>query len=209
MGEAFTTALVAYFVTVDPLGLVPIFIAITGEADADERRQIALRGVVVGTVVLLLFVLFGRGLLTGLGIGIPAFRVAGGLFLFVLALEMVFERRGERRGGTAGTIAAEPQTPDIAVFPLGIPLIAGPAAITTTILAAERYARSWPQLLSVAAALLLMMAATYLALLLANRIQRYLGPTMIGVLSRLLGLLLGALAMQYVIDGIRQGFGLG
>ncbi|HFA60078.1 MAG TPA: MarC family protein [Rhodospirillales bacterium] len=209
MGEAFTTALVAYFVTVDPLGLVPIFIAITGEAEADERRQIALRGVVVGTVVLLLFVLFGRGLLTGLGIGIPAFRVAGGLFLFVLALEMVFERRGERRGGTAGTIAAEPQTPDIAVFPLGIPLIAGPAAITTTILAAERYARSWPQLLSVAAALLLMMAATYLALLLANRIQRYLGPTMIGVLSRLLGLLLGALAMQYVIDGIRQGFGLG
>ncbi len=209
MGEAFTTALVAYFVTVDPLGLVPIFIAITGDTEAGERRRIALRGVLVGTVVLLLFVLFGRGLLTGLGIGIPAFRVAGGLFLFVLALEMVFERRGERRGGTAGTIASEPQTSDIAVFPLGIPLIAGPAAITTTILAAERYAGAWPQLLSVAAALLLIMVATYVALLLGNRIQRYLGPTMIGVLSRLLGLLLGALAMQYVIDGIRQGFALG
>ncbi len=209
MSEAFTTALVAYFVTIDPLGLVPIFIAITADASATQRGRIALRGVLIGTVVLLLFVLFGRGLLDGLGIGIAAFRTAGGLFLFVLALEMVFERRGERRGGTAGHIASEPQTPDVAVFPLGIPLIAGPAAITTTILAAERYAHSWPQLLSVAAALALIMAATYLALLLGNRIQQYLGPTMINVLSRLLGLLLGALAMQYVIDGLRQGFSLG
>ncbi len=209
MSEVFTTALVAYFVTVDPLGLVPIFIAITADASAAERHQIALKGVVIGGLVLLLFVLFGRGLLDGLGIGIAAFRIAGGLFLFMLALEMVFERRGERRGGTAGHIASEPQTSDIAVFPLGIPLIAGPAAITTTILAAERYARSWPQLLSVAAALALIMTATYLALLLGNRIQQYLGPTMINVLSRLLGLLLGALAMQYVIDGVRQGFALG
>jgi len=209
VSEAFTTALVAYFVTVDPLGLVPIFIAITAGATTVERRRIALRGVLVGTAVLLLFVLFGHRLLTGLGIGIPAFRVAGGLFLFVLALEMVFERRGERRGGTAGTIASEPRSADVAVFPLGIPLIAGPAAITTTVLAAERYARSWPELLAVAAALLLIMIATHLAFLLGDRIQRHLGPTMINVLSRLLGLLLGALAMQYVIDGLRQGFGIG
>ncbi len=206
MTDAFATILVAYFVTIDPLGLVPVFIAITPDASAAERRQIALRGVIIGGIVLLLFLIFGRSLLITLGISLPAFRVAGGLFLFVLAMEMVFERRGQRRSGTAGHIASEPQASDIAVFPLGIPLIAGPAAITTTILAAERHAHSWAQLLSVVAALVLSLAATYLALLLANHIQRYLSPTMIGVISRLLGLLLGALAMQFVLDGLAKAF---
>lgn len=203
MLDAFTGAFVAFFVTVDPLGLVPIFMAVTRNLAAAERRRTAFRAVVLATLVLLLFAVFGESVLTGLGIGIPAFRIAGGLFLFLLALEMVFERRGTRRGGTAGQVAEEPHPGDLAVFPLAIPLIAGPAAITTTILVASRHSDRLAAEVAAFTAMLLVLALTWLAFRLGELLQRRLGPTVINVLSRLLGLLLGALAVQYVLDGLR------
>ncbi|MDX6749955.1 MarC family protein [Geminicoccaceae bacterium 1502E] len=206
--EAFATAMVAFLVTVDPLGIVPLFIAITRGSTPAARRRMAGKGVLIGGALLFGFALAGERLLGALGIGLPAFRIAGGLFLFLLALEMVFERRTGRRGDTASHLADERHGEDVAVFPLGIPLIAGPAAITSVILAMDRSSAVPLGELAVAAALLATLLATWLALLLAARLDRLLGPTLIGVLSRLLGLLLGALAVQYVLDGARAAFGL-
>lgn len=203
MLDVFTGACVAFLVTIDPLGLVPIFMAVTRHLTAPERRRTASRAVVLASFVLLLFALFGEAVLVGLGIGMPAFRIAGGLFLFLLALEMVFERRGARRSGTAGQAVDEPHPGDLAVFPLAIPLIAGPAAITTTILVSSRHQASIAEELAALLALATVLALTWLALRLAEILQRRLGQTVINLLSRLLGLLLGALAVQYVLDGIR------
>lgn len=206
--EAFATALVAFMVTVDPLGIVPLFIAITRGSGPPARRRMAGKGVLIGGVLLLAFALAGERLLGAMGIGLSAFRIAGGMFLFLLALEMVFERRTGRRGGTASHLADERHGEDVAVFPLAIPLLAGPAAITAVILAMDRWRAVPLGQLAVLAALALTLLATWLALLLAARLDRLLGPTLIGVLSRLLGLLLGALAVQYVLDGVRTAFGL-
>lgn len=203
MLDAFTGAFVAFFVTVDPLGLVPIFIVMTRHLTPAERQRTALRAVMIAAVVLLLFAIFGEHVLVGLGISLPAFRIAGGLFLFLLALEMVFERRGPRRSSTAEQLSEEPHPGDLAVFPLGIPLIAGPAAITTTILVASHSSQKLALELAAFAALLLVLGVTWLAFRLADLLQRRLGPTVIHVLSRLLGLLLGALAVQYVVDGLK------
>lgn len=204
MAEAFWTSLVALLVTVDPLGLVPIFVALTpGSSDA-ERALLARRAVLLAAVVLLLFAIAGEKVLGSLGIGMSAFRIAGGLFLFLLALEMVFERRGQRRGGTAEGVVEDRHGADLAVFPLAIPLIAGPASITTTILVADRLAPTLAGRIAVLAAVVAALGLTWVALLVASRLARVMGPTLIGVLSRLLGLLLGALAAQYVVDGIRD-----
>ncbi|MCS7269342.1 MAG: MarC family protein [Geminicoccaceae bacterium] len=207
MLEAFWEALVALFVTVDPLGLVPIFVALTSGASTRERMQLARRAVLLAGVVLGCFALVGEAALRWLGISMPAFRVAGGLFLFLLALEMVFERRGQRREGTAELLAEERAGSDIAVFPLGIPLIAGPAAITTTLLLADRLGSAPHGRFALVLAQLAVLAATWLALAAGARLARFLGPTLIAVLSRLLGLLLGALAAQYLLDGLRAIFG--
>jgi multiple antibiotic resistance protein len=204
--EALWTALVALFVTVDPLGLVPIFVALTPGLGEAERAALARRAVLLASLVLLLFALAGEAVLAWLGIGMPAFRVAGGLFLFLLALEMVFERRGQRRSGSAEGLADDRRGGDLAVFPIGIPLIAGPAAITTTILVADRLGGTVAGRTAVLAAVLATMALTWAALLVAGRLARAMGPTLIGVASRLLGLLLGALAAQYVLDGLAQVF---
>ncbi|MCX8101298.1 MAG: MarC family protein [Geminicoccaceae bacterium] len=203
MLEPFWTALVALFVTVDPLGLVPIFVALAPRIGPAKRLALARRAVMLAAVVLALFAIAGEALLGWLGISIAAFRIAGGLFLFLLALEMVFERRTRRREDSAEGVVEERPGSDIAVFPLGIPLIAGPAAITTTILLADRLGESASGRLALLLALAAVLAATWLALAAASRLDRLLGPTLIGVLSRLLGLLLGALAAQYVLDGLR------
>lgn len=204
MVEPFWTSLVALLVTVDPIGLVPIFVALTpGSSDA-ERALLAHRAVSLAAVVLLLFAIAGEKVLGSLGIGMGAFRIAGGLFLFLLALEMVFERRGQRRGGTAEGVVEDRHGADLAVFPLAIPLIAGPASITTTILVADRLSPTLAGRIAVLAAVVVALGLTWVALLVASRLARVMGPTLIGVLSRLLGLLLGALAAQYVVDGIRD-----
>ncbi len=209
MVEPFWTALVALLVTVDPLGLVPIFVALTPGCGDAERAVLARRAVLLGAVVLLLFAIAGEKVLGSLGIGMGAFRIAGGLFLFLLALEMVFERRGQRRGGSAEGVVEDRHGGDLAVFPLGIPLIAGPASITTTILVADRLEPTATGRLALVAAVAAALGLTWAALLVASRLARAMGPTLIGVLSRLLGLLLGALAAQYVVDGIRDALAAG
>ena len=208
MGETFLLAFTAFLVAIDPIGLVPIHIALTRAADPARRRAMALKGVLVGSLILLLFALAGERLLGVLGIGMPAFRIAGGLLLLAIAFEMVFERRGERRAGSAGHLAEEQQAQDVAVFPLAIPLIAGPAAITTAILQTGAQTGDLVGEAVVIAAMLAVLALVAATLLAASLLAAHLGATLIHVISRLLGMVLAALAVQHVIDGGRAAFGL-
>jgi multiple antibiotic resistance protein len=206
--ETASLALVAFLVTVDPVGLVPIFLALTPGETAAGRRRIAVKGTLLGGAVLVAAGLFGERGLETLGISIPAFRIAGGITLLLLAIEMVFQHRGPRRSTTAETLAGEHDPGGVAVFPLAMPLIAGPAAITTVILQVSRQGGSLAGDLAVLLALVASLALTGAVLVAASYVGRALGPTLVLVLSRLLGLLLAALSVQFVIDGVKQAFGL-
>jgi multiple antibiotic resistance protein len=165
----------------------------------------AVKGVVIASLVFVFFALVGARLLELLGIGIPAFRTAGGLMLMVIAFQMVFERRNPRRRDTAESIVTESGPRDISVFPLAVPLVSGPGAITTLLLLLSGYAGSVPSQLTVLAVLGVVLAIQLLLFLLGGPIEKLLGETVIAVFSRLLGILLAALAVQYVFDGLYQG----
>lgn len=196
------TAFATLFVVIDPPGLVPLFIALTRGMGPERRRAMALRACVIATVLLTLFAIAGEALLGFIGISMPAFRIAGGMLLFLTALDMLFERRTQRREGQH----ADPDH-DPSVFPLATPLIAGPGAIATMILLVGQTGGGWAGTLAVLGLLFAMMFATFLFLLAAPPIERALGRTGTVVITRLLGMLLAALAVQFVIDGIR-GTGL-
>jgi len=196
------SALVTLIVVVDPVGLVPTFLAVTQGLPQQARQRIALRASIIAAAILAGTALVGDWLLHQLGITLPAFRIAGGLLLFAVASEMVFGVRIERQSKQAED-ALEEQVRNVAAFPLAIPLMAGPGAITATLLLAGQ-ARGDPIGLAVLIAVVLLVCAFCLGVfMLANRVDRLLGITGNVVLSRLLGVLLAALAVQYVIDGVR------
>ncbi len=191
---------------IDPLGLAPIFAALTRGVSEKECREAAIRGVALAAGILFLFTLIGDGLLGTLGIGIPAFRIAGGALLFLLSLDMIF--RSTRTTGSRSSAAQEaeddPHREDISVFPLAIPLIAGPGSLTTVLLYT-----AGGDVLAVAAVLgtlLVVLSLTLAFLLLAPRVMSLFGETGANVFSRVLGVLLAALAVQFVLDGIKQSF---
>jgi multiple antibiotic resistance protein len=203
MDSAFLiTAFATLFVVIDPPGLVPLFIALTQGMDATRRRAMAQRACIIATIMLMLFGLMGEALLGFIGISMPAFRIAGGILLFLTALDMLFERRTQRREGQH----ADPDH-DPSVFPLATPLIAGPGAIATMILLVGQSGPGWGGTVAVMGLLLAMMLATFLFLLASPPLERLLGRTGTIVITRLLGMLLAALSVQFVIDGVR-GTGL-
>ena len=193
------TAFVTLFVIIDPIGLTPLFAALTQGDGAERRRGIAVRACGIAFVVLAVFAVFGEAVLGFVGISMPAFRIAGGVLLFLTALDMLFERRTQRREDRADQ---EEDRPDPSVFPLAIPLIAGPGAIATVILLSGRH----PGLggvaatLTVAAAVLGLVFALFLT---AGWLERLLGRIGINVVTRLLGMLLAALSVQFVLDGLK------
>jgi multiple antibiotic resistance protein len=198
------SALVTLLIVVDPLGLVPTYIAITDGLAPAARRQIAWRAALIAGGVLVGAALVGDWLLRHLGIGLPAFRIAGGLLLFSIAYEMVLGVRTERQSRTAEeAIEEQEHMRDIAAFPLAIPLMAGPGAITATVLLAGRTAGDPVTLALLLAVIVAVCLLCLLAFLIAGRIGRIIGATGNVVLSRLLGVLLAALAVQFVIDGLR------
>ncbi len=197
------TAFVTLFVVIDPLGLTPMFLVITEGGDKDFRRRMAIRGVLISTGILFFFAVIGNEFMTLLGISLSSFRIAGGFMLFLVALEMVLEKRSSRKSQKAEEVIEKEHLEDISVFPLAIPLLAGPGAITTVMLlmlAQEGQAMGQGITLAV---LSLVLVICLVMFLLAERLARYLSETFINVLTRLLGVLLAALATQYMIDGIR------
>ena len=196
------SALLTLFVVVDPVGLVPTFLAVTDGLPRALRRSVALRSSVIAGAILIGSALIGNWLLHTLSISLPAFRIAGGLLLFSIASEMVFGVR-IRREGEAAEEAIEEHARNIAAFPLAIPLLAGPGAIAATVLLSGRAAGNPMMTALLIAVVVLVAASCFVAFWFAERIGRYLGLTGNIVLSRLLGVLLAALAVQYVVDGVR------
>ena len=212
MTALFLSAFVTFFVVVDPPGCAPIFASLTRGASAAHRRAMAVRSTLVAAAILLVFALVGEDLLHTLGISLHAFRIAGGIMLFLIALEMVFEKRTQRREERADEItrrAAEEARPieaeDISVFPMGIPMIAGPGSIATVMLLVSR-SNGMVETLIVLAALGATLALTMLALLAAGPMMRVLGQKLEAMITRVLGVILAALAAQFVIDGLKASF---
>jgi multiple antibiotic resistance protein len=199
--EFLLTSFVALFIIIDPIGLTPVFIAITQGMDDTLRRKVALRSVLVSAFVISLFIVGGETVLGFIGISMPAFRIAGGILLFLTALDMLFQRRSKRRENQTEQELVD----DPSVFPLAIPLIIGPGAIATVILIAG----AKPGLVGVAStgfitALVLLTVFVFFSA--ASRIEKLLGKTGIDVLTRLLGMLLAALSVQFVIEGLIEFF---
>jgi multiple antibiotic resistance protein len=200
--EFLISAFVTLLIVVDPVGLAPTFVAITDGLPPASRRQVAVRACVIATAILIGTAVIGDWLLRSLGISLPAFRIAGGLLLFSIASEMIFGVRNERQSKEAEQ-AIEERVRNIAAFPLGIPLMAGPGAIAATILLSGRANRDFLMLGSLLGVIVVIIALCLLVFLVASRIAKLLGVTGSAVLSRLLGVLLAALAVQFVIDGVR------
>lgn len=199
-------AFVTILVTIDPPGLAPLYLAVTRGMDREQRKQVSIRASIIAFCILAAFALIGAGILSLLGITLPAFRVAGGLLLFFIAFEMVFERRNERKEKTAETAITKDHVRNVAAFPLAIPLIAGPGAISAIVLLSGSMPSAAGQV-SLIAIIAVCIALTYLVFVLAQRIDGLLGETGRSILTRLLGVLLAALAVQFVADGVRQLMG--
>ncbi|MFT5796658.1 MAG: multiple antibiotic resistance protein [Candidatus Azotimanducaceae bacterium] len=194
------TAFVTMFVVIDPIGLAPLFVALTQGMSASARRKIAFRSCGIAILLLIMFALLGEAVLEFIGISMPAFRIAGGILLFITALDMLFERRTKRREDQAED---EDNSDDPSVFPLAIPLIAGPGAIASVILLTGQRpgAEGLAMVLSVTAAVVILVMLLFLA---SGLLEKALGKTGITVVTRLLGMLLAALSVQFVLDGLRD-----
>ena len=204
MSELFISAFVTFLVVIDPPGCAPIFASLTSGAAAAHRRAMAIRSVLIAAGILLFFAVLGEDLLRTLGISLSAFRIAGGIMLFLIAIDMVFEKRTERRENRAQEVSAS-EAEDVSVFPMAIPMIAGPGSIASVMLLMAR-SEGLNESLLVMAALGLTLLLTLLALLLAGPLMRLLGHKMEAMITRLLGVILAALAAQFVIDGIERSF---
>jgi multiple antibiotic resistance protein len=207
MLHEFISAFITLFVVLDPPGCAPIYAGLTTGASAAQRRAMAIRACTIAGVILLVFALFGENLLGALHIELDSFRIAGGLMLFLIALDMVFEKRTQRREQRAEKVMATAEVEDVSVFPMAMPMLAGPGAIASIMLL-EGGAQGLQGSLIVLAALLVVLFLTLLALLAAAPLMKLVGARVEAVVTRLLGVLLAALAAQYVIDGLRGSFSL-
>lgn len=223
---------VTLFVIIDPLGLVPVFIVLTQGTSAAHRRRMAIRACLTSFFILAAFALIGEGLLGIFGIHMPAFRIAGGTLLFLIALEMLFEKRSQKRNQRAEQVHQELETDnetekpktkavaaknkdhtipddeadDISIFPMSIPFLSGPGAIASVMLLMGKFENNIAMQASVIGVVAVVMVFAFLFFLAANVVAKRLSPTVATVISRLLGMILAALAVQFIIDGVKQAF---
>jgi multiple antibiotic resistance protein len=202
MSESLIAAFVTLFVVIDPIGVTPIFAALTPDATASERQRIALRGVAIGGLVLIAFTVGGAPLLAALGIGLPAFRIAGGVLLLLLAIDMVMVRHSGLRATTPHEEEESGRRADISVFPLAIPLIAGPGALTSVVLLMGRASGDLAHQAAIVGVMLGVLVLSLVCLLLATQIMRVLGVTGTNVVTRVAGIVTAALAVQFILDGL-------
>lgn len=205
MMDLFISAFVTLFVVIDPPGCAPIYASLTTGASAEQRRSMAVRATLIAGFILIFFAMFGEGLLSFLHIDLDSFRIAGGIMLFVIAIDMVFEKRTERREQRAEKVKATPEVEDVSVFPMAMPMLAGPGSIASVMLLVAQN-NGIDRALVIFAALLLVLLLTLAALLLAGPFMRLIGNKGEAVITRLLGVLLAALAAQFVIDGLKASF---
>ena len=205
--DALLNAFITLFVTIDPIGLAPLFLGLTDGMSRSQRMSVALRACLISFVLLSVFLAAGQQILDLLGITIPAFRVAGGLLLFYIAFEMVFGQRQKRKEESSRKAISRDEIANIAVFPLALPLIAGPGTISATILLASQNEGSWEWRGMVLAVILLVLFLAMISFTAAGFIDKYLGYTGRTILTRLLGVLLAALSVQFVADGTRALMG--
>nr|WP_277925794.1 MarC family protein [Sphingomonas sp. JXJ CY 53] len=201
----FVSSLITFFVVIDPPGCAPIYAGLTTGASDVQRRAMAIRAVTIATAILLVFALFGQALLKALGISLDSFRIAGGIMLFLIALEMVFEKRTQRREDRAQKIIETHEVEDVSTFPMAMPMIAGPGSIASVMLLMSQVG-DWSARAVVLGALASILLLTLIALLAAGPLMKLLGARIEAVITRLLGVLLAALAAQFVIDGLRASF---
>lgn len=199
-------AFVTFFVVLDPVGMGPIFVSITRGETPEWRKTMAIRGTMIAAAILVVFAVVGDFLLRALGVSIAAFRIAGGILLFLAAMDMLFARATPLRRTTEREEAEAESKRDISVFPLAIPLIAGPGGLTSIILLTGRAGGDPLAVGAVMATLAVVLAIMLAVLLAADRVTRLLGETGTNVVSRVLGIILAALAVQFVIDGILEAF---
>ena len=204
MIETAGIALATFFATIGPIDVAAIFAALTSSSDVAHRRSMAIRGTLIGAAILLVFALVGEALLTGFGISLAALRTAGGILLLLIGIDMVFARSS---GGSSTTDEEEQEAAtkeDISAFPIGMPLIAGPGAMSATILLMANTEGNLALQAIVVGSLLVILLVTFISMLLAGQIQRVLGVTGMHVIARIFGVLLCALAVQFIFDGILQ-----
>ncbi len=207
MLELFVSAFITLFVVIDPPGCAPIYAGLTKGATSAQARTMAIRATVIAGVILVIFALFGEALLGALHIELDSFRIAGGLMLFWIAFEMVFEKRTQRREERAEKVAATPEIEDVSVFPMAMPMLAGPGAIASVMLLTSG-STGTAEAMVVLGALFTVLLITMVALIAAGPLMRLFGARVEAVITRLLGVLLAALAAQYIIDGLRGSFSL-
>ena len=205
MIELFGSALVTFLVIIDPPGCAPIFASLTRDGNAAHRRAMAVRAALIAWAILMFFALLGRPMLEALGISLASYRIAGGVLLFMLALDRVFERRTQRRENRANSIEGTPEAEDISVFPMAIPMIAGPGSIASAMLWVSR-ADGPSEVAIVLAAITVVILLTLVSLLAAGAIMRLIGEKLEAMITRILGVILAALAAQFIVDGIKQSF---
>ncbi|WP_323799851.1 MarC family protein [Parasphingorhabdus sp.] len=205
MIELFISAFITFFVVIDPPGCAPIYASLTSSVPERDRRIMAVRAVFVAALILLIFALFGEQMLGALGISLDSFRIAGGIMLFLIALEMVFEKRTERREDRAQEIIEQPEIEDVSIFPMAMPMIAGPGSIAAVMLLTSQH-DGIDNALVILGALGSVLLLTLIGLIAAGPLMRILGHKVEAVITRVLGVLLGALAVQFVVDGLNASF---
>lgn len=201
--DAMLNTFATLFVTIDPAGLLPIFLAVTAGMKAAERRSVAYKSITIAFGLLIIFALAGSTILDTLGVTIHSFKIAGGLLLFYIAFEMIFEKRQERHEKSSQKALTKDDISNIAVFPMAIPMIAGPGAISATILLAENFGETWEGFGVLVLLIAAVMVVLLVVFLLAEYIDKVIGTTGRNILSRLMGVLLAALSVQFVVDGIK------
>lgn len=205
--EALINAFTTLIVTLDPPGIAPLFLGLTVGMTRDQRKQVAVRGCLIAFGILAMFALFGSKVLGTLGISIGAFRVAGGMLLFWIAFEMIFEKRQERKEKTSEVAITKDHVHHVAVFPLALPLIAGPGAISATILISGSMPGTLERM-ELLAVIAFSIGLLFTVMLIADRFDKLLGVTGRAIMTRLLGVILAALSVQFVVDGVKSAFHL-
>jgi multiple antibiotic resistance protein len=201
MLEIFLQYFVLYFVVIDPIGTTPLFLVVTKGLNAKDKNKVAFEGVLIATIVLLFFAFFGNYVLKYLGISFPAFTIAGGVILFLIALEMLFDIRSERKKRSIND-----KRDKISIFPIAIPLLAGPAAITSVILTISQAEGSYSLLIINIICLISVMLVSFIILRVFTKFQKFINEKIINIFSRVIGIILAALSIQYILDGIKSFF---